>query len=255
VWYDYKYDRLWQDTPEDQRLMAIYKAISNYNYQPGQTKVVDQPLHIDNSKKGEKEGWKTITVNGEEITYEDNGFGVISAATDSHILGTSRPKWVGGLTNTFTYKNWELSAFLYARVGNMYYGALQTYGRRVETSVWSPENTGAKFYQPTSTSGLTDHNTVRNYTDGTIVSLRNISLAYTLPERLLKRRNISRAQIYAQVLNPFLWGGEAVQLGINTDDLNGWRQRTQSVTSDGGGGQTNNTMMIRSFVVGLRLGF
>jgi TonB-linked SusC/RagA family outer membrane protein len=255
VWYDYKYDRLWQDTPEDQRLMAIYKAISNYNYQPGQTKVVDQPLNIDNSKKGEKTGWRTITVNGEEITYEDNGFGVIADATDRYIIGTSRPKWVGGLTNTFTYKNWELNAFLYARVGNMYYGALQTFGRRVENSVWSPENPDAKFHQPTSTAGLTDHSASRNYTDGTIISLRNVSLAYTLPQNLLRKWDIGRAQIYAQVLNPFLWGGEAVKLGINTDDLNGWRQRSQTSVSDAGGGQTNNTMMIRSYVVGLRLGF
>jgi TonB-linked SusC/RagA family outer membrane protein len=254
VWYDYKYDRLWQDTPEDQRLMAIYKATSNYNYQPGQTKVVDQPLHIDSSKKGEN-GWKTVTVNGEEITYEDNGFGVLADATDRYILGTSRPKWVGGLTNTLTYKNWELNAFLYVRAGNMYYGALQTFGRRVETSVWSPENPNAKFYQPTSTSGLTDHSAARNYTDGTIVALRNISLAYTFSPALLGKRNISRAQVYAQVLNPFLWGGEAVQLGINTDDLSGWRQRTQTAITDTGGGQTNNTMMVRSFVIGLRLGF
>ncbi|MDR1455963.1 MAG: TonB-dependent receptor [Tannerella sp.] len=254
VFYDYKYDRLWQDTPEDQRLMALYKTISNYNYQPGQTKVVDQPLNIDNSKKG-ADGWKTVTVNGEEFTYEDNGFGVIAATTDRYILGTSRPKWVGGLTNTFAYKNWELSAFLYARVGNMYYGALQTFGRRVENSVWSPDNPGAKFYQPTSTPGLTDHNSTRNYTSGTMFYLRNISLSYTVPQNLLKRWDIGRAQIYAQVLNPFIWGGEAVQLGLNPDDLTGWRVRTQTATGDSGIGQTNNTMQIRSFVVGLRLGF
>ncbi|MDR1865699.1 MAG: TonB-dependent receptor [Bacteroidales bacterium] len=253
VWYDYKYDRLWQDTPEDQRLMAIYKTVSNYNYQPGQTKVVDQPLNIDNAKKGQN-GWKTITVNGEEITYEDNGFGVIAAATDSYVLGSSRPKWGGGWTNTFTYKNWELSAFLYARVGSMYYGAMQTYGRRVEHSVWSPENPDAKFYQPTSVSGLTDHSATRNYTDGTLFALRNISLSYTFPKDMLNQWDISRAQVYAQVLNPFLWGGEAVRLGINPDDLNGWRIRTSSA-SDAGGGQTNNTMQVRSFVIGLRLGF
>jgi TonB-linked SusC/RagA family outer membrane protein len=253
VWYDYKYDRLWQDTPEDQRLMAIYKAVSNYNYQPGQTKVVDQPFNIDNSKKG-KDGWKTITVNGEEITYEDNGFGVIAAATDRYVLGSSRPKWIGGLTNTLTYKNWELSAFLYVRAGNMYNGALQTFGRRVETSVWSPENPDAKFYQPTSTAGLTDHNATRGYTSGTMWTIRNIALSYTFQQHLLKKWNIGSAQVYAQVLNPFIWGGEAVQLGINPDDLTGWRTRFSS-DNDQGGGQTNNTMQIRSFVVGLRLGF
>jgi TonB-linked SusC/RagA family outer membrane protein len=257
VWYDLKYERLWQDTPEDQRLMEIYKKISNYSYQPGQTKVEDQPLVVDNSKKGES-GWKTITLaSGEEITYEDNGFGVIStsANTDRKVLGTSRPSWVAGLTNTFTYKNVDLSFFIYTRVGNMYYGALQTYGRRVETSVWSPENTGAKFYQPTSQSGLTDHNYTRTYTDGSLVAVRNISLSYTLPENWLKKVDLRRVQIYGQVLNPFLWGGEAVQLGLNTDDVTDWRSATIDPNNTGGGGTSNNTMLIRSWVVGLRVSF
>ena len=258
VWYDLKYERLWQDTPEDQRLMEMYKKISNYTYQPGQTKVEDQPLVTDNSKKGEN-GWKTITLDsGEEITYEDNGFGVISTGTgntDRKILGTSRPSWVAGLTNTFTYKNVDLSFFIYARVGNMYYGALQTYGRRVETSVWSPENTGATFYQPTSQTGLTDHNATRNYTDGSLVAVRNISLSYTLPEKWLQKVDLRRVQVYGQVLNPFLWGGEAVQLGLNPEDVTDWRSATLGTGSYTGGGTSNNTMLIRSWVVGLRVSF
>jgi TonB-linked SusC/RagA family outer membrane protein len=258
VWYDLKFERLWQDTPEDQRLMEIYQKISNYTYQPGQTKVEDQPMVVDNSKKGE-EGWKTITLSsGEEITYEDNGFGVISTGTgntDRKILGTSRPDWVAGLTNTFTYKNFDLSFSVYARVGSMYYGALQTYGRRQEASVWSPENTGAKFYQPTTKTGLTDHNATRNYTDGSLVAVRNISLSYTLPEKWLKQVDLRRVQVYGQVLNPFLWGGEAVQLGLNTDDVTDWRSASFGAGSATGGGTSNNTMLIRSWVVGLRVNF
>ena len=251
VWYDYKYDRLWQNTPEDQKLIAIYKATNNYKFQPGQAKIVDQPLNIDNTKKGQT-GWKTVTVNNEEITFEDNGFGTLDANTDRRVLGSSRPKWVGGLTNTFTYKNWELNSFIYARVGNMYYGALQTYGKRVESSVWSPENPDGKFYQPTTTSGLTDFNSTRNYTTGTLFAVRNISLTYTFPSSWLKRLDVQKVQVYGQALNPFMWGGEALRLGINSDDLTGWRT---SSTSAGGGGQTNNTMMIRSWAFGVRVGF
>ena len=35
-------------------------------------------------------------------------------------------------------------------MGNMYYGLLQTYGRRVEKDVWSTENPNGKFPQPRS---------------------------------------------------------------------------------------------------------
>lgn len=258
VWYDYKFDRLWQDTPEDQRLMAIYKATNNYTFQPGQTKIVDQPFNEDSGKKGQ-EGWKTVTANGEEITFEENGFGTLDANNDRHILGSSRPDWVAGLTNTFTYKNWELNCFIYARVGNMYYGALQTYGRRVEKSVWSPENPNGKFYQPTTKAGLTDFNSVQNYTSGTIFTVRNIALSYTFPSAWIRKFDLQKVQVYAQALNPFIWGGEATRLGINTDDLNGWRTNNASNLevpgARAGGGQTNNTMIIRSWVIGLRVGF
>jgi hypothetical protein len=256
AWYDLEFDRLWQDTPEDNRLLAIYNTISEYKSQAGQVKVKDQPLIEDSSKKG-MDGWKTITVNGEEITYQDNGFGSISTGinTDRKILGTSRPDWVAGITNSFTYKNWDLSFFVYARIGNMYYGALQTYGRRVENSVWSATNTGGKYYQPTSKAGLTDYNYVQNYCNGSMVALRNISLSYTLPEQWVKKLDLNRVQVYGQVLNPFIWGGEAVKAGLNPDDVNDWKSATIGSGSAPGGGSTNNTMLIRSWVLGLRVNF
>ena len=57
------------------------------------------------------------------------------------------------------------------------------------------------------------------------------------------------AQVYAQVLNPFLFGGELVKAGINPDDLTGWDAGNHI------GGQTNNTCITRSLVLGVRLGF
>ena len=102
-----KYDRLWQNTPEDLRTLELYEKISKTVMQPGMAKVVDQPL-----------------------TYMDNGFGTINTE-DNKFLGSFQPKWIGGFTTTFIYKNWQLNSFVYARMGNMYYGLLQTYGRRV----------------------------------------------------------------------------------------------------------------------------
>jgi len=89
--------------------------------------------------------------------------------------------------------------------------------------------------------------------DGSFVTVRNISLGYTVPEKVLKPFSISRLQLYTQVLNPFMWGGKCVQNGINPDDTNGWT----SVNSIGDptGGTNNNTMMITSFVLGCRIGF
>ena len=123
-----KYDRLWQNTPEDLRTLELYEKISKTVMQPGMAKVVDQPL-IEVPEG--TEGAKTVTLNsGERVTYMDNGFGTINTE-DNKFLGSFQPKWIGGFTTTFIYKNWQLNSFVYARMGNMYYGLLQTYGRRV----------------------------------------------------------------------------------------------------------------------------
>jgi hypothetical protein len=179
----------------------------------------------------------------------DNGFGKIND-DDAVILGSNRPKWVGGITNTLTYKNWQLNCVIHARVGNLYYGLLQTYGRREEKDVWSATNPKGKYPQPT-TQTYSNHQEVMNYTKGDMVAVRNISLSYTVVNDVLKKYSLSNVQVYAQVLNPFLFGGELVKVGINPDDITGWDTKSGAQM----GGQTNNTALIRSYVIGLRVGF
>ena len=249
VMRDYKFDRLWQNTPEDQRLMEIYGKIgSKLATAAGQAKIVDQPF-IEVPKG--TEGSKTVKLDsGEEVTYMDNGFGTIND-DDMMILGSNRPKWVGGLTNTFSYKNWQLNFFIYARMGNLYYGRMQTYGRRVEKDVWSETNPGGKYPQPNSTSKVGDYNYTMNFAKGNMVAVRNIALAYNVPQTFLNKLNMSSAQIYVQLNNPWVFGGDLVKTGINPDDVKGWN----SVSDAKMGGQSNNTILMRSYVIGLRFGF
>jgi TonB-linked SusC/RagA family outer membrane protein len=251
IW-QWKYDRLWQNTEEDKLLLEMYKKIGSLTFLPGQAKLVDQPL--ERVAEG-TEGSKTVTLDsGEKITYLDNGFGKFDD-DDRYFLGSTRPDWLGGFTTTFNYKNWQLNSFIYARIGAMYYGLMQTYGRRVETDVWSESNPEGKYPQPRSGgTAFTDYSSYMNWARGNIVAVRNIALSYTLPEKLLGKLDMSSCQIYAQVLNPFIFGGELVKTGINPDDVTGWSDKSGSGVSTIGG-QTNNTIMTRSFVIGLRLGF
>ena len=228
--------------------MDIYKAVGKLTYIPGQAKVVDQQPMIEVAPG--TEGAVTYELDsGKKITLLDNGFGKITD-DDAVILGSNRPKWVGGMGNTFTYKNWKLNFFMYARIGNLYYGLLQTYGRRVETDVWSPDNPGGKYPQPT-TQVHDSNSEVMNYAQGNMIAVRNIALSYTLPQNILKKYNVSNVEVYGQVLNPFIFGGQLVKAGINPDDVTGWDSKTSSMA----GGQTNNTSIIRSYVMGLRVSF
>lgn len=245
VFFDYEYDRIWQDNEEDALMLAAYKA-NSLNFLPGQYKIKDQEF-IYSQDASSLENPKKFSYNGQDYYYEDNGFGKFD--NKDKITYQKSPKCSIGWTNTFTYKNWSVSAFLYGRFGNYYYGLTQTIGRRVENDTWSPTNTGAKFAQPTTATRTTTYDYVRNYAKGNMVTIRNISLNYALSQKALRSWGADHCSVYAQVINPFLRGGELVKAGINPDDITGWD------ASNHIGGQTNNTAITRSFVLGVRVGF
>jgi len=237
VYRTYEVDGLWQNTTEDLAEIALWTA-NGYKFAPGQYKPVEQgtPDH--------------------KLTD-----------SDKVIRGTDRPKWVGGMTNTFTYKDFTLSCFIYARVGQKYFSSLipggYTGGQYIGyvrkaglDEFWSETNTSAKYPRLTSNSSnesTADITRATYINDGSFVSVRNISLSYNLPEKILSRASIKRLQVYGQVMNPFIFGGEVVKAGINPDDTNSWNN-VNSV-GDPTGGANNNTMIYTSYVFGIRLGF
>ncbi|MCR4859577.1 MAG: TonB-dependent receptor [Bacteroidales bacterium] len=252
VVYTWQYDRLWQDTPADNRLMDIYRSLGQ-NFYPGTYKTVDQEFIETTASDPEAKSVQIKNaageLTGETVYYKNNGFGVFD--DNDKALYSRSPKWVGGINNTFTWKDLSLSIFAYFRFGNAYgtdhFGTLQTIGRRVENDTWSPTNTGARYALPIDTSKkpVTVLGTP-NMVNGDMVAIRNISLYYNLPKAWINKIGASNASVSLQVLNPFVFGGELVRVGINPDDMN----------SDGLGYlQTNNTTLNRSLVFGLRIGF
>jgi len=238
VYYNYKNDGIWQNTPEDLAEMAKFNA-NGHKFYPGTIKVVDQ---------------KTVDTNGDGI--KDAGDYKITG-DDMVILGTNRPKWTGGITNSFRYKNAELSFFVYARIGQMYFGGYpNSYGGiwpngRVENDVWSWDN--PKGYWPMPNLGNVENiSPAMNYNDGSFVTVRNISLSYALSEKWLSKVPVRRLILTCQVLNPFIFGSDVVKMGLNPDDNTNW----DLVSSNGGplGGTNNNTVLPQSFVVGVKIG-
>jgi TonB-linked SusC/RagA family outer membrane protein len=235
VFRTYEVDGLWQNTAEDLAAIALWKA-NGYNFAPGQYKPIEQG-----------------TPN---YKLEDN---------DKVIRGTVRPKWVAGMTNTLNYNNFELSAMLYARIGQKYFSSLQPggsgggsyvgYVRSVDPSeFWSTDNAGGKWPMPTTDpkASNADVNRAMFINNGSFVSLRSIALSYNVPSKILDKYKVKSFQIYGQILNPLIFGGDVVKAGINPDDTNGWTN-VNSV-GDPTGGSNNNTMVIKSYVLGVRIG-
>lgn len=233
---NYQTDGLWQNTLEDLAEIALWKA-NGYSFQPGQIKPVEggTPDH--------------------KLTIDDQT-----------VIASRDPKCILGLTNTFTYKGLELSFFLYARLGQKYFSSLIPggyaggdyvgYARHADASeFWSASNPNGKYPEMTSKSAVRNDALLKAtyLNDGSFVSVRNISLGYKFPTKWIQKAKISSLQIYGQVMNPFIFGGAVVKAGINPDDTNGW----SSVNSAGDptGGTNNNTMMVTSFVGGIRVSF
>jgi TonB-linked SusC/RagA family outer membrane protein len=229
VYRQYANAGIWGANSKDLQEMAKFNAApGNHRFRPGTVRVVDQ--------------------NGD---YRID-------ANDFVILGTPRPDWTGGVTTTFTYKEWSLNAFLYLRWGQTYFGGYpNSYGGnfpngRVENDVWRFTNESGRWPMPNASGNIENITSAMQYNNGSFGVLRNISLSYSVPKNLLARAHIKDATINFQVLNPFMFGPGVVKWGLNPDDDTNWS--IASSNTNPLGGTNSNTVLPQSFVFGIRIG-
>lgn len=227
VFRQYQGAGVWGSDPKDLAEMALFNA-NGHRFYPGTIKVVDQ------------DGDHRINAN------------------DQIILGTPRPKWTGGITNTFSYKNWTLNSFIYFRWGQTYFGGYpNSYGGtfpngRVENNVWSWDNQNGRWPMP-NFGNVENLTAAMQYNNGSFAAVRNISLSYNVPKKWIQGLKIKDVVLNAQIINPFIFGGEVVKWGINPDDETNWS--IASSNTNPLGGTNNNTILPQSFVFSIRAGF
>jgi TonB-linked SusC/RagA family outer membrane protein len=177
VIYYWDWDGIWQTGQEDEA--AVYGAA------PGDVRFIDQ-----------------------------NNDGVIDDE-DRIIRGDPFPNWVGGLTNRLTYRNFDMSFFIYASLGSMHYSpthsssfndllslqfvAAQT--NQMNVNYWMPDNPSNEYEKPRFTSQTRTN--IQAYWDSSFIRVRNIQMGYSLPVNLLSQVGISRARVYTMIENPF----------------------------------------------------
>ena len=134
---------------------------------------------------------------------DQNGDGEITPE-DRVVLGSPRPDWSGSIENTFRYKGFDLSANIFARIGQMmqydYYSNFKPSSQENGAAVdyWTPENPTNAFPRPNSQ--FSDENypffESLTYTDASYVKLRTLTFGYTLPDDLLNSLNLSNMRVY-----------------------------------------------------------
>ena len=148
------------------------------------------------------------------IKYRDvNGDGVIEAVNDFDVIGSPYPDFIFGLTNTVTYRGFDLNVVVDGQYGGeLLIGAKQFLDNidgifNVTTDVlnrWrSPENPGDGM-TPTTNGARVIYRDVNSswVENSSFLRFRNITLGYTLPRKILNQIGfVKRARIYASTNN------------------------------------------------------
>lgn len=199
--------------------------------------------------------------NGDPLFYLPDGKSTTNQYNDAgkFIIGDPNPDWIGGISNTVSYKGLELSFLFQGVFGNQVAdgggGFMSASGdwfdnqTRDQLARWQkpgdvtmvPQariNRFGDFESPSISS--------RYVYDASYVRLKNVTISYAVPAKLLSKIKLSNAKIYASGVNLATftdypgWDPE-----VNTD------YRSSNVNQ---GGDFYAAPQIRSIVFGITIG-
>lgn len=150
---------------------------------------------------------------GDAIYDDVNGDGEITP-DDGAVIGNAQPDFIGGITNRFSFKGFELNVFFQFSYGNeiinLSNSSLLNLGENLQVNqVREALKRWRKPGDITSVPKYEFNNTFNNrhssrfIEDGSYMRLKNLTLGYNLPNNWTSRVKISNARIYASATN--LW--------------------------------------------------
>ncbi|CAM1373249.1 SusC/RagA family TonB-linked outer membrane protein [Tenacibaculum xiamenense] len=143
------------------------------------------------------------------IRYKDlNGDGVIDEANDRTIIGNSNPKHVGGINNSLSFKNFDLSFFFQWSYGNDVFNAakLRTNGlqpymnitRDFYENAWTPENASNIAPAFGNVAAVPSSYFVE---DASFLRLKTVNLSYNFPEKFFEDVQIQGVRLFVSANN------------------------------------------------------
>ena len=143
---------------------------------------------------------------GQVRPIDQNGDNKIDANNDRIIIGHTRPRWIVGMTNSFSYKNFELSFFIYGRLNYWFNtgGEAQTArGNQRQINYWTENNQNSDYQKPFYSVGSGDnYSAALGYKKASFMKIRNISASYNVPGKILTKMHMSTLRVYFQAANP-----------------------------------------------------
>jgi TonB-linked SusC/RagA family outer membrane protein len=212
--------------------------------------------------------------NGNALYYLNtaNSDGSINRNTTTDInlannvpIGNPNPTWTGGITNSFTFKGFDLTATLVGVFGNQIFdGAAQYYSTGFnngpdnqtvdQLNRWQKPGDITNVPKATYLGGNGIGQSSRFVSNGDYGRLRSVVLGYNLPSSLAKRGFLQSARIFVQGYNLLTftkykgWDPE-----VSTDYTTGTTSNTSNNISQGTSFYT--APQARTYTVGINLGF
>lgn len=195
-----------------------------------------------------------------DIKYKDVDENGVIDERDRTDIGSPLPKFTFGWTNTFRYKNLDLSIFLNGSYGNkvMNYNSLtlthmnSTWTNQLQSVVskrarlepidptivyadgskWFDHIDNVRVQNPgtkiphTSINDPNDNDRIsdRYVEDGSFLRIKNITLGYTFPKALLNKAKIENLRVYVNIQNLYTftkYTGYDPEVGASTQDSSG----------------------------------
>ncbi len=180
-------------------------------------KIFQEQDEVDNLNANSPSGiYDQYATSIGDFMYEDvNGDGLINS-DDRTIIGNIQPDFFGGISNTFSYKAFSLSALFQYSVGAEALWdpiAMGTYNNLGENkyneyalNTWTPENTTARYaravYMDPSNSGRVSD---RYLFDTSYLRLKSLQLSYDLDSYLLEKVGLDSARFMVTASNLITW--------------------------------------------------
>ena len=194
-----------------------------------------------------------------DIKYKDLNDDSVIDEKDRTNIGSPLPKFTFGWTNTFRYKDFDLSIFINGSYGNKvlnynsinlthmnsaWINQINSVGDRAHLAPVDPSIVyadGSKWYDhidnvkvtnpgtKTPRASINDPNdndriSDRYVEDGSYIRIKNISLGYNLPKSLIQKARIENARVSVNIQNLYTftkYSGYDPEVGASTQDSTG----------------------------------
>ncbi|GAB3973623.1 TonB-dependent receptor [Spirosoma terrae] len=218
----------------------------------------DNGQRIFINAKGEKVQYSQVVApGGSQWTYLDGKPAPAITGADYYLIGNALPKWYGGFSNNFKFRNFDASLNLTYSGGNLIMNGTRAtlldqraYNNSTEVLTrWQKPgditDVPRLVYNDQTSSG-SSFPVSTNAEKGDFLRLQNASIGYRLPATIFGKSGISSLRIYAQGSNLFLL--TAYKGADPESSSNGNSNTTPGV-------EKNSIGQARTFTVGLNLGF